>query len=577
MNPLLSPASCPRPFVWLLHAFGVLAALLAVNSVAVNALQAQQVVPWPKAVWAPSPRTQGLAPVQSLNKTWWVNGKPVQAPFGIFVSNFKSDDKGPFPANTTIPSDSLIEVKSDFHLGKMPKDTFYLYWESLGGLAEIWLNGKLLNITREHGEEVLLPIDPSAAKQTLRVGRNLLSLKFKSPVPFFKKRGLIGFGYWMGPINGGWILQKQTAESFTLPWPKAVTRDTLYIASYFLSGVNLPGAPSRFSDSLFKSYLKIFKVNGLKCISFSYRPPNQILSMIGEEGMGIQSFADTTAKRFVNLVPSTTELPAYRDVWWNERGEKAEGYGKAYEFWKPGRSSTVEPAQEASSIRNLALALGALPLLLLVFWRLYDAESFRLLVSIRYQTAKSFELIAQNFFVRQSILLLVSSLRVLLLAAVLAFWYHIHARVYPDAFWPFDWHEQSVAARFTQSTAGGWLLGVQLLLLLVVGNLAKYLLVWLLAQVYRRRLFVERLLALEAYAHLPWLVLLFLLGLGMLVVPAQAVPGLYWALAGIALVYVLRKYYLLTQGLARALKLVPLANILYICAVEFLPWFWVLW
>lgn len=526
---------------------------------------AQTVVPWPKAVWAPSPRTQGLAPVQSLNKTWWVDGRAVQAPFGILNAT---------PWTLTVDS-AYYTARTTFYLHALPADTLYLYWEGLSGVAEIWLNGKLLHMTRVHDEEVLLALPPG--QNILRAGSNDLQVLLRAERTASVHIGTSDDDLLVrGILKGGWLLRRDDKAAQQLSWPKPFTSDTLFFFKYYKhsNGQAMP-------DSLYRRYLGYLKNNGVRGVFFTTRPPNRLLNELGAMGMRLQRYPADSIKGIVPLIPfpgdvNEGEFKKFID----EQGRKtASGFSLSPVMVK---GNVTFPAPTESSfdfgLRTNALLIAALPFLLLVFWRVYDGDSFNLVMSIRYQTAKSFELIAQNFFVRQSILLLVTSLRVLLLAAVLTFWYYIYHNAYPQAYWPFTPHgDTTLAARFVNQSGGGLPLALRLLALLLAANVCKYAVVWMLAQVYNRRQFIERLMALEAYAHLPWLLAIFLFGFAMLVVPARALPALYWAMAALCVFYLLRKYYLLTQGLGRALKLLPLVNILYICTLEFLPWFWVLW
>ncbi len=504
-----------------------IAAIAAAQNLRLHAQPAHQVATAVQSLqvdtrYYPTHTTRHLRPWQSLNLRW------------VLQSNgTRTVAQAPFLAKRTETLDATLKLYQQH----MPQDTMYILFEALAGRPIVYLNSHVVAISHEANGSLFIPLPP----ERWQPGWNTLHVHLSRTA----SDSLDLPGSSLGIYQPAFVLSRHAmalSDTSQVRWPVPAAASP----APTLTWLNLKTA-TLLPDSLWAQQMRVqnqakasMPSDGHPLVQLKPYPGRAVVRRLQQMGFRWQPVAAVPTPH----TPGGTSLPAFMSN-------------------KPLLS------------RPQAIAIVLLPLLLMVAWRLYDITSFRLVLSISVQRAKTFEMISQNIFLRPTLLLLVSALRIALVAGSLVFWYYLHVQQGANVAWPVQ--PASLAHVFLTGKSQE---PIQLFGLLLAGfgivNITKYTLLHLLGRIYSRRYFLERMLALEAYAYLPWLALLFSLGFVMHILPAAAITAIYFITLGGFVFFVLRKYYIFITGLSQALR-IPLSIIfLYICTLEIVPWFWLL-
>lgn len=433
----------------------------------------------------------------------------------------------------------------------LPTDTLWLYFEGVAGQASITWNGRLLDITDHPLDDRLVALPPGL----LQLGTNHLVVRMRPsgfddqalPAPF------------TGLFRGVYLLRRSRVATPPRA-PDAPARPGQLTARY---APWTDGLGPDIDSATAARHLLWLRAHGVQALQFVFRPSHRLRAQVEAFGLRVVS---APAERVLHFNAYPTLEAARLPFWLDQQGQPTVHFGST---WAPGVMLRERPS------RAVLLLLGLVPLALLVLWRLNDPPSFAALLTWGALSRRAYEQIAKGVTLRGVPVLLISLVRLVITAAlVLSLTLALRSWGRPDLL----------------PAASGSLLGQLLRLpagdewravLLVVGGLAAWLvfklvLVRLLGAPYRLKRLPGRLLLIQAIAAFPLILVPAAVNFTLLVADPegataslllQGACGLTLTAAGLYLILMLRE-------LQRALDTPILVNLLYLCALEILPWLW---
>ena len=439
-----------------------------------------------------------------------------------------------------------------------PLDTLWLYFEGVAGQASITWNGQLLDLTTHALADRLVPLPPGL----VRLGPNYLVVRMRptgfagqaSPQPF------------TGLYRGVFVVRRSRRPAqgpAATPSPDvSALAGRLRVARY--APWSEPLGPEVDSATLARHLLWL-RAYDIRALQFAFRPSHRLRRQVQAFGLTlVDSLPPGAQLVHFNAYP-LPEAMRY-PFWLDAAGRPTRHFGSS---WPPG-ALLVERVPQP-----MLLVLGFVPLLLLVIWRLTDAPSFYALLSYDLIARRAYEQIARGVTLRGVPVLLITLVRVgftvalvLMLALGLRQWGRpdlIPAR--PD----------SALGQLLRVPQGAeWQAGLLLLGALAAWLLLKLLVVRALGTLYRLRRVQGRLLLIQALAAFPVLVAAGVVAFTALVAaPTVAWGGQLTLLAlGVAGLVAVAYAVLLLREMQRLFETPLLVNVLYLCALEILPWLW---
>lgn len=469
-------------------------------------------------------------------------------------------DKYQYSYQVPFVEDEEIELTlhKTFNIHQSP-DTFFLYFEGLSGTAEIYWNEKLLTISDEPFQPILIPI----TKAIYREGANQIKVHLKLNAKTNKLSPEIKLGihkpvYLLTRNHGHFVKNKfiQTIKT-------KVSNTVLVYAPfhpYFFYNVG---------EQTVERDIQLFKKYNISTIYFSFNASNKIKYQFTKAGFSIlDSLPKNSIKIFYNKYPLKEKFMLAKLVfWYDENRQKAENWG----FFQESMDENQLNLKSSSAEKIQILFLGLLPVFVFFLLKLL----FPKLVS----GFKDYYL-PNNFLINQILegtvfkayhSNILNVARSLVDAAMLSIFYKLFLVRSPEIM------EKIITSNAFLIKLGelymyNFYLGfaVSLILFLAVRFL-KYLLFGLIAGIYRYNL-ERKFMNIDILASFP---ITFFLGIIPLLY-FYSLPSIkstvFIFLVVIGVIFLLRKYYILWKSMDLIAKFPFVVKILYFCAFEILPW-----
>lgn len=444
---------------------------------------------------------------------------------------------------------------SRFFSASDTKDTVWVYFEKLAWETEVWLNGSLLKLQKEPFQALLLPLPPgmlsdSSNVLTIRQEQNSLAKKFW-PQSFCGSYGKI----WLlgrsaerkPPVYSKWVSAAKEV-AFLAPWS--------------------PETGPVADGAWFKTKLAEIKSRGISVIYFPFEPPALYLSQCNEEGFSrLDNLLAAGKVAFVNEYPQAwgrSGIPV--PFWFTEDGSRSRNFGAlvAGEILENGY---LRKADRLALSVFLVLALLGLLLIKVLTPRLWVALPEFLTKSKIY-----LELIRNGKFLRQYEVILLTIYRTALLSLILALTIY-----YISLSGKWEWlnvfSSKSILFRLYFATE---YTPVQIFFQVwaYVGaiSLFKYILMSFCGQVFNIQGLGQSIQDLDIFASFPLLWLPLLPVTVLFFAPPTSSGIAAGFLLALILIYQLRLLGILYQGISSIFQFSAGIKILYICALEIVPW-----
>lgn len=434
-------------------------------------------------------------------------------------------------------------------------DTLYLYFEGVAWRAEIYLNDRLLAITKDPFQEYLFPIPQSL----LNTGENLLVVRMKQEGPsidFYPDKfiGIYRPCYLLAPTGTyGPVVKQKVQESAS---------KVLIYAPWSPETGFLP------DTGTFSQALDTAIALGSQYVHYAFEPPSSYKRLAAKKGIiRVESLAKCDSVAFLNTYP-ILGLP--RNVhpwfWLDEKGERSEVAG-TYQSWKKAKFGLAE-----SPNRVFLLIFLLVPLLGLVLLKFVGPKTWSFLLDYLIKVKFFLDLIRNGKFLKNLSSILINLYGLILMAVCISiFLYFLQASGRIETLNILS--AESLLFRIMLN--GGFslpelFLGALVFLVVLAG--LKSSISYTFSLLYGINTLTPTLQNLEIISTFPLNILLML--------PTGALffiqPELAWASAIVwqilFLIILLRKVITQYAGLSYIFQFSATLKILYICGLEIMPW-----
>ncbi|MCS7074064.1 MAG: hypothetical protein NZ108_06330, partial [Bacteroidia bacterium] len=430
-----------------------------------------KIYPFPKdEKFYPSPLVANYKPIVNLCGIW--HNEEQQ----IFRVPFCSDEH------------EVLHLKTDFLLQSTKlSDTLYLYFEGIAWSSEVYLNGRLLTVSKDPFQEILIPV---AVRWFLPLWNSLeVRMNLNGKVGNLYPRKMLGIH------KPCYVLEKSKINTQYIFPKQGISDSTVVFAAYtYEYGYNM--TIRQFDKSILN-----LKQNGVKGIYLPFPLSNKLYLRLAEFGMQVHSQGRKTA--FYNQYPPEEifTLP----FWVNKKHQRLSTWG----VYVSGTASSVR--NEAKASRISVLIIGIIPFVFLTMLKLYDARSFSRLSMNPYQGRQVLDAIRDGNHLKYPFLFFVRIIYFFTTGGFVTFFlYYLKIREWDTSLNIFQ--ERGYLYDFL--AVYGWTelrLYTAVLALLISTWLIEHVILTVVASLYRLKDFSTRKITIEITAgFLPSILLLFI-------------------------------------------------------------------
>lgn len=448
-----------------------------------------------------------------------------------------------------------LELRREFFLAEMPQDTMMLYFEGLMWTAEIYVNDRLIFISKHPFQGYTLALPPKILNAQWNKLKIILTNKGTN-IPDAPIR-MIGIHK---PV---YLFGRKSVHSVPSEMRFPLLKDTPYTLVYIpfseKFGYNIEPRKA------YHDFQQI-KAAGVTAIYFPYKPSLHLLDLMQRAGLNLQLQKTEQVAYFRRIKYRFTTLGEEHIAWLDEDGNKTPHFGR---FEKV--SHQAKPIDWSKDKMNIIIMV-MIPLLMIVFWKLVNDRTFRLMLYFGNLNFNHNEIIRGATTVSISVIYYNVLLRITMTAAIITMLIWI-LKV------------QGLLNTLDLIREPSWLrLGVQMMqdrLLVLYGFIVAFLLIWqifrslllnVLSSIYNRTELNLRILIIENCSDLPYLIFLTFLWFVLMLSPTTYYTT--WMVIGLVLglAFLMRKYWTTFIMLDNVLRMPIFINFVYICTLDWLPW-----
>lgn len=487
-----------------------------------------------------SAETRDLRPLLNLDGRWTMEGNVLQQ----------------VPFDTT--GLDAMKLRRDFDLvdyGNLPPK-LYLYFEGLAWTAEVYLNDRLLVVSRDPFQPQLLPLQRAWLKP--RGNRIVVHLRADGPAqPMYPRR-------FLGIFRQNYLLVKDSVRH-PVPYPRLVAKASKAV-------VVAPWAPEAgfLHDTLAvaAALRGNFSYPYQHPVVFAFAPSSRSRGLLARQGITqLIDYKQADSLAFYSPFPlANAPLRFNVDFWRTASGQPSPSYGKYF-----GQAELHAPRLRGPDQVALLIFL-LLPLLCMLLLKFIAPRIYSALPEHLTKTKIHLELIANSKFLKDEQRLAMNVMRMLLLSIVMALflyyldrtgtWYRLNVLA----------SESVLYALYAGSDYSLYQLFWQVFAFVAGISILKYLFLNLFGTIYRYFSLGSMVQNLDIFAAFP-LNLALLLPMAFIFfidVGAGTVLLQVWYLLFLALF--VRRIVLIFGGLTRLFQFSTSLKFLYICALEISPW-----
>lgn len=461
-----------------------------------------------------------------------------------------------FPFVTT--SVGKLELTNTFFLDSLPanpSDSLFLYFEGMGWEVALEVNQIFLGVHTDPFEPWVVPLAPVWC----RPGENKITIQLSigKSKPYYPEQ-------FLGIFRPIYLLDKRIPAPNIIPKRDEIgpTIPVAAVAPYY-------GASKYEFDAFEAAYvLSHVEKAGFQYVYFPYQPDPQLLKLCADLGLEeVKNIHDSTQVSWINSYPYESHLiPSPLQFWLDENLYRTSYYGS--------RVRSSDPPMLVTQERHLS------PLLVLII--IFPWLSFlilKLLNPALFELAKGWNQKTNIWIAGFSDLLSTSSgmvialqvLRVLTAACLLSliFFFINEMNYWGMLNWFKDW------SLLSQFFYGGYpleIIFVRSLALVLFIVVVDYLMGWIGSTLFRIRQFTSGVRRISLMGTFPGLWTLSLPWTFALLVEGQMRLFFMWIAVLLLFIYFIRKVYISYVALESFFAFSPPIKILYICALNILPY-----
>ena len=487
----------------------------------------------------PTELTAGLRQVEDLSGYWYTEDKEdlYQVPF--------TEDK--HRLNLVKP----LQTRPGSNLA----DTLFLYFEGLAWRAEVYLNGRLLAITRDPFQEYLFPV-PS---RLLEDGENLLTVRCSQEGPDID----LYPGKFVGIYRQCFLLT-ESPQRVTIAHQKRVERAEkvlIYAPWNEESGFQEDTvAFSKLTD-------QVVEAGGLP-LYYAFEAPGSYHAIAQRKGLSrVMNLNGCDSVAFLNAYPLLTAPRNLHPWFWLDEAGNTTSHYASFQSLKKAKQGLSNPPD-----RVFLLIFLLLPLLGLVLLKFVGPKTWSFLLDYLIKVKFFLDLIRNGKFLKSLSSILINTYGVILMAVCLSvFLYFLQAAGRIDALNILSAESLLYRLMLFGEFSLPEIFGAALVFLLLLASL-KVFISYLLSLLYGINSLTPVLQNLEIISTFPLNILLL--------IPTGALffiqPEFAWATAIawqiIFLIIHIRKIITQYAGLSYIFQFSVSLKILYICGLEIMPW-----
>lgn len=463
---------------------------------------------------------------------------------------WESENEKRFPVPFCTDDYEELTLWRDFFIKQKPNDTLYIYVQGLASDGAVFLNGRLLQLTRDPARDYLIPVWPE-----LMTGQwNRVSIRLKKSLT----RGAYFQNAYIGVTRPVYLLTKEKkslSPIATLSFVLHSDSTTVYAPYSEKEGYSLP--PERL-----RADLNQLRLMGVRSVYLPFFPPNELKKIFKEADMRYILTPDTPIA-YYNYYP----FIAARPFWFNDVRFKTI-YWKSYE----------NEAKNSATSKSVYLLLILLPIVLLTLWKLIDSYGFRFFSQALNRLNYQSEILVSNHFYRYGFYEITLTMRILLIASGAYFLLQL-LPVKGDTFARLAFHK--LQGRWLFDEVAGVISIDYTYFLYILGFIGVWYFIKQILWRFSGFLFHLKdpalkinLIELQAEGVTLWAFNLY--AFGWLTIAGANAQGALWGVGALLFIHILRKCIITYLAFREALRVSLIGNILYICVVEFLPWGFIL-
>lgn len=450
---------------------------------------------------------------------------------------------------------SRLELRREFFLAEMPQDTMILCFEGLMWTAEIYVNDRLIFISKHPFRNQALALPPKILNAQWNKLKVILTDRGrKIPEAPIRMIGIHKPVYLLGKKA-----MNSVPEELRFPLLKDSPYTLIYIPFSDKFGYNIEPRKA------YQDFLQI-KQAGVTAVYFPYEPSLHLLNLMQKVGLNLQLKKTEQVAYFRRIKYRFSTLGEEHIAWYDEDGTKTAHFGR---FEKV--SNQPKLIDWSKDKVNLIIMI-MIPVLMVVFWKLVNDRTFRLMLYFNNLNFNHNEIIRGGTTVSTSVIYYNVLLRVAMTAAIITM-----------LIWLLK--VQGLLNTLDLIREPSWLrLGVQMVqdrLLVLYGFIVAFLLMWqifrsfllnILSFIYNRAELNLRILIIENCSDLPYLIFLSFLWFVVILSPASYYTVLMTTGLILGFVFLMRKYWTTFIMLDNVLRMPVFINFVYICTLDWLPW-----
>ena len=446
-----------------------------------------------------------------------------------------------------------LYLENYFVLDSLPQDSLFLYFEGVGWEASLELNDIFLGIHRDPFQPWVIPVAPIWCKP----GKNKLRLHLKigEMRPFYPRQ-------FLGIFRPALLINRQEKQDLSQPIMKRATvADTVVaLAPYY-------GKSAYIFDSLGAAWiLSQLKNQQFKFVFFPFSPDRKLQAWCKELGLEeVRASPDSLQLVWMNAYPYEAYPLAYPLPFWiDQHHHRTSDYGISY-------GTTHDNQRGESPISFLLFLVILFPLLAIWIIKLLSPALFELVKTWRMKPKIWVSAISDLLSNSSGMLFMVHVLRIISAASLITLiMYYISLNNYWGQLnWFKDW---SLLTQFFYGNYSLEVLFVRSLIVVLLLCGLDLLMGWAGSTLFRIPLFTSGIFQIRFLGSFPLLWGLAIPWAFALLAPGWV--GILFSYVGIIslIVFVLREVYSSYLALEHFFNFSPAIKILYICALNILPY-----